>query len=184
MKSILISIKPKYVCDTLNGKKTREIRKTCPHCDLPIKVYIYCTKDKDNLILNDIGDIVIDNEHYCNVDTYFNGKVVACFTLNKVEEIFTPTFLTEDDDDYSCDIETLLKDSCLNEEELINYIGDDNYHFFAWHISNLEIFDTPKELSEFEYLDKKHTLKWKNKIVGVSKEYFKRPPQSWCYVED
>ena len=58
MKSILISIKPKYVADILNGKKTLEIRKSMPKCELPIDVYIYCTKvplkeqnwliDKDN----------------------------------------------------------------------------------------------------------------------------------------
>lgn len=30
MKAILISIKPKYVADILNGKKTIEIRKTMP----------------------------------------------------------------------------------------------------------------------------------------------------------
>ena len=45
MKSILISIKPKWVAKILNGEKTIEIRKTMPKCDLPIDVYIYCTKD-------------------------------------------------------------------------------------------------------------------------------------------
>ena len=46
MKSILISIKPKWVAKILNGEKTIEIRKTMPKCDLPIDVYIYCTKEK------------------------------------------------------------------------------------------------------------------------------------------
>ena len=37
------------------------------------------------------------------------------------------------------------------------------YTFYGWHISDLKIYDTPKELSDF----------------GL-----KRPPQSWCYVEE
>ena len=49
MKSILISIKPQYVADILNGYKTIEIRKTKPKCELPCKVYIYCTKGKPYL---------------------------------------------------------------------------------------------------------------------------------------
>ena len=42
-KSILISIRPEWVAKILNGKKTIEIRKTMPKCDLPIDVYIYVT---------------------------------------------------------------------------------------------------------------------------------------------
>ena len=54
-KTMLISVKPKYVADILNGKKTIEIRKTCParfknlkpyEGAEPIEVYIYCTKEE------------------------------------------------------------------------------------------------------------------------------------------
>ena len=40
MKKILISIKPKYVAEILNHRKTLEIRKTAPKCELPCEVYI------------------------------------------------------------------------------------------------------------------------------------------------
>lgn len=43
MKSIMLSIKPKIVKKILNGEKTIEIRKTRPKCELPVKVYIYCS---------------------------------------------------------------------------------------------------------------------------------------------
>ena len=46
MKSILISIKPKWCELIANGKKTIEVRKTRPKCDTPFKCYIYCTKPK------------------------------------------------------------------------------------------------------------------------------------------
>ena len=57
-------------------------------------------------------------------------------------------------------------------------------YFFAWHISNLEIFDTPKELSEFYNQYPKGDLpigKWKHGLLAMKQ--VKRPPQSWCYIE-
>ncbi len=44
MKSVLISIQPKWVEKIANGEKTIEVRKTAPKCGLPFKAYIYCTK--------------------------------------------------------------------------------------------------------------------------------------------
>lgn len=45
MKAVLISIKPKW-CDLIRrGRKTVEIRKTCPKLEVPFKVYIYETMD-------------------------------------------------------------------------------------------------------------------------------------------
>ena len=61
MKAIMISIKPKYVAQILNGDKTIEIRKTMPKCDFPITVYLYCTKDKDLCYKTLRGDYDFDN---------------------------------------------------------------------------------------------------------------------------
>ena len=81
MKSILISIKPKWVAKILNGEKTIEVRKTKPNVELPIDVYIYCTKNREMAKMC---------KYPCDKETkaFLNlGKVVAKFTLNKVEEI-------------------------------------------------------------------------------------------------
>ena len=45
MKSILLSIKPKYVELIANGEKTIEVRKTAPQ-EVPFKAYIYETKGR------------------------------------------------------------------------------------------------------------------------------------------
>lgn len=45
MKSVLISIRPKWVEKIASGKKTIEVRKSAPK-EVPFKAYIYCTKDK------------------------------------------------------------------------------------------------------------------------------------------
>ena len=46
MKSVLISIRPKWCELIASGKKTIEVRKTRPNIETPFKCYIYCTKPK------------------------------------------------------------------------------------------------------------------------------------------
>lgn len=181
MKAILISIKPRFVAKILNGEKTVEVRKSMSKCDLPIDVYIYCTKS------NYLGFI---SKRYA-------GKVVAKFTLNKVEEIEFYSYLPDDwDYDYETDDlcgTDLLKQSCLIKEELSMYLkGKVGY---AWHIDNLVIFDKPKELSEFKVKGferiKVMGSPYGDLLGSVAYHYEKKPilkpltkaPQSWCYCE-
>ena len=46
MKSLLLSISPKWCELIASGKKTIEVRKTRPKIETPFKCYIYCTKPK------------------------------------------------------------------------------------------------------------------------------------------
>ena len=57
-----------------------------------------------------------------------------------------------------------------NRKEIDDYLnGEKGY---GWHISDLVIYDKPKELSEFFT------------PMGKRPSYMlERPPQSWCYVE-
>ena len=94
------------------------------------------------------------------------------------------------DDDYKD--KPLFKQSCLNWNELRNYIGQDIKQFYGWHISNLIIYDEPKELVDFKVscgLFKKRicglrTLCGEEKGVCDGTKKITRPPQSWCYVEE
>ena len=189
MKAIMISIKPKYVVDILNGRKTIEIRKTCParfknlkpyECANPIDVYIYCSKgNKKNwhlieVVDTDTGCESYEYDYYIGskgyLDWCLDGKVVAKFTLNKVEEIETRQDRYKEFVFYEIlfDVSDLLKKSCLDYYELDNYLcGEKGY---AWHISNLEIFDEPQELEKYMHI--------KNYFLG--RTYV---PQSWCYIE-
>lgn len=154
MKSILISIKPRFAAKILNGEKTIEIRKSYPHCELPIQVYIYCTKDKERLV-----DLRDDN-FYLGVSERLNGKVVAKFTLNKVEMI-RPIALGSFLKTSTLEHKEIIDKSCLTENEIKRYLT--TMYGYAWHISNLEIFDRPLPLQP--YFD------------------LKRPPQSWQFIE-
>lgn len=189
-KAILISIKPKWVAKILNGEKTIEIRKTMPKCDLPIDVYIYCTKGgkKDwhliEVVDTDTGWEGYEYDYYIGSKGYLKhcleGKVVAKFTLNKVEEI-------------KFDDKDIQRQACLSEDELFDYLfvnipyNEDMRKGYAWFIDNLVIFDKPKELSEFYKISCKG-CPFEN-TVDCCKPYthiyckITKAPQSWCYVE-
>ena len=180
MKSILMSIQPKWVAKILNGEKTIEVRKSIPKCELPITVYIYCTKgDKNNCLEYADNPDKTKEGKWCLTSgyPYANGKVVAKFTLNKVEEIYdvgddvafnpvTSTMLPKE----------LLEASCLSYHELGDYL---NYGYskkgYAWHIDNLEVLKTPRYLNEGFF----QPAKTKDQVFIQT---YRRPPQSWCYV--
>jgi len=160
MKAILISIKPKYVADILNGKKTIEIRKSMPKCDLPIDVYIYCTKGKSDISLF-TKSLVLQKDK--TIKNYVCGKVIAKFTLTKIEPIYWIwDSIYKDNFPRTETLETreLLKQSCLGEDEFNEYVGD-NFSY-AWHVEDLVIFDRPRDIKEFK-------VHW--------------PPQSWQFIE-
>jgi len=180
MKALLISIKPKYVALEINGLKKIEVRNTAPkdwkdylngktkEMPKPIDVYIYCTKGKEESFI--YPGMLISPSHY-----KANGKVVAKFTLNKVEMI------TYDSTYKLFKLNDVLQNSCLEEKELFDYLkGKVGY---AWHISDLKILDIPREISEF--------CGTKQYFIGCESGTDKTPryaqltkaPQSWCYVE-
>ena len=70
--------------------------------------------------------------------------------------------------------ESAFAGSCLNMYQIDTYLDGKDGH--SWHISNLKIYDVPKPLSKFKGLRK-------TKFGYVPVE-IKRPPQSWCYVEE
>lgn len=198
MKSIMISIHPEWVEKILNHRKTIELRKTAPKCDLPIEVYIYCTKNK---LHYSVGALMFNNDdcfkssvdgtykygdsvelmgyspdYPYDKNNFLNGKVVAKFTLRKVEEL-------DVGNPYGEPTKHLLNEACVTLGEARTYAGGTHPRYktlFAWHISDLEIFDEPKELGEFSYLVRKfHVDGFVVPLYGK----VAKAPQSWKYVE-
>ena len=174
-KAVLISIRPEWVEKIINGEKTLEVRKTRPKLETPFKAYIYCTAGNLSYEVN--------NGMMCNIS---GGKlVVGEFVCDKIDcvNIPYPAFMGKLDKHWT-------EDSCCTYYQLHRYFYHDRAYF--WHISDLEIYDTPKELTEF------HT--WK-KCKSCSKSGYEstaciydencivpavitKAPQSWCYVEE
>lgn len=200
MKAIMISIKPEWCEKICNYKKTIEIRKTMPKCALPIKVYIYCTKIKDKKRYTDEVDIPLETGMYMG-----NGRVIAEFILNQIDlvEICDPHIFRNGK---QLDWYWFKRNACLDCEEIMSYIGygcdydgwasSEYAKGYAWHIDDLKIYNEPKELSEFvsnkvlSYDDWLYAIY--NGHSGARNNYnsylnvfrLKRPPQSWCYVEE
>lgn len=155
-KAVLISIRPEWVEKIARGEKTLELRKTEPKLETPFKVYIYCTAG--NLSYE------VSNGIFCNIS---GGRlVVGEFVCDKIGVIWGGGYLKMP--------ESAFAGSCLNMYQIDTYLDGKDGHF--WHISNLKIYDAPKPLSKFMGLRKTK--------FGYAPVEIKRPPQSWCYVEE
>lgn len=182
-KAVMISIQSKW-CDLIaSGRKTIEVRKTAPKIDTPFKCYIYCTKDaKKHYYIDEYGDRQVE---------LIPQKVIGEFVCDKVYDI-TPVPYYEEETGYKIP-QVVLDGSCLFAHDIITYLTRNDYrrNAYGWHISNLIIYDTPKDLGEFTVMRKCASCKDSgyqssvceydgNCLVPVS---LKKPFQSWGYVE-
>lgn len=199
-KSVLISINPQSCELIANGKKTIEIRRSRPKLDTPFKVYIYCTKAKKKLI-----DVLKDGDNLYG-ETY-HGKTAfikvdegsVCDMWGKRQKVIG---------EFMCDAiishcemanaDIAEQQGRIKREELSEY--SNGKQLYGWHISDLEIYNNPKGLSEFwtkdttaikncEYREPSPIIRrycrknayWCN---GCRRKQITRPPQSWCFVEE
>lgn len=175
-KAVLISIRQGWVRKILNGSKTVEIRKTVPKCGVPFKCYIYCTAGgKGTLMVKaNAGPPAITAESAYEREQAeafgyeaANGKVVAEFTCNKIGTI-NPI----------CTIPKWATDAaCLTREDIHKYLGREPG--YGMQIDNLKIYDTPRELQEFNAVPNEV-----EEAFGAKPKPITRPPQSWRYVEE
>ena len=162
MKSVLISIQPKWCELIASGKKTVEVRKTRPKLETPFKVYIYETNWRDNTYWK--------NHHNGRL-----GKVIGDFVCRNIDFLQERDLFEGMDEISNSRIEEY---SCLSIDELLQYKGNKE-EIYGWHISDLVIYDKPRELSEFkQFVDRSKGQRYHEDML-----YLQRPPQSWCYVE-
>ena len=170
MKSVLISIQPYWVFLIIakamgweiDKHKTIEVRKNFPKAeDWNKLVEIYCSKDKKSF--NRIP------KEYQPLMQKFLGKVAGKWFCDKIYDIKPyfdrPDLLTQ----YECGWKHGEEFDCLSFGEMNSYLLEDNG--YGWHISDLKIYDKPKELSEFK---------------NLKGEPIKRAFQSWgyCYEKE
>lgn len=199
MKSVLISIQPKWVEKIASGEKTIEVRKAKPKIETPFKCYIYETKGKKvecGFHFEETGRTLRDKyvfgmkearivKHYCNEG---NGKVIGEFVCDSVIQWNYKRFITmTGTNDTYFPFRDDLKATCLSYEEFTNY--GKGKTLYGWHISNLVIYDKPKELNEFTPFCKVKG-EWCDNCIYYEETFggccliLSRPPQSWCYVEE
>ena len=164
MKSVLISIQPKWCKLIFSGEKTIEVRKTAPKLETPFKVYVYQTKHKGKSIVSEALNTV-----------YGGGTVIGSFVCDKVYKIVPDGEYYSNGYDIDDD---MLSETCLGRGYLTGYgLG---YTLYGWHVTDLKIYDKPKELGEF----RKVCLNGKCSDCIYEECKITRPPQSWCYVDE
>lgn len=186
MKSVLVSIKPYYVFLIIAHKmgwdipqeKTIEVRKDFPKDKAWNKVvHIYCSKDKKSFNLIPAP--------YQPLMKKFVGKVIGEFVCDKITDI--SVVVRNCNEDYNQVYHNdECKGSCLTWKELQEY--GKGKPLYDWHISDLKIYDKPKELFDFVNYDKYQACKERNCFsdecwICDNNAIVVRPPQSWCYVE-
>lgn len=180
-KSVLMSIRPEWCQLIVDGKKTVEVRKTRPKLETPFMVYIYCT----------VGGIKRMPKDYLT-ESFERGKVIGEFVCSRLSYIEADVDIFGGKHLYNT---VFLQNSmCMSNEELFQYLyrgeGKKNGGW-AWDIRELVIYDKPKELSEFMnscnndlYCEICAMFREFEDLCGNYALVIKRPPQSWCYVEE
>jgi predicted transcriptional regulator len=181
MKSVLISIKPKWCEKIASGEKTIEVRKSAPQ-EVPFKAYIYETQGRtETPWIDEDGHFIYKGR----------GQVIGEFICDKVYPIKNQgsSFVVANEEQGVTN--EIAGQSCLYYDDMVSYFGDkDGY---GWHISELKIYDKPRELSEFgQKCDNANEIRcrdcllfeeWDN-CCSIMCKPLTRPPQSWQYVED
>ena len=194
MKSVLISTRPKLVekiCHKIGEDETGkaiyekriEVRKTAPK-EVPFKCYIYETK----------GQYVKFTHGAHTKYGYGRGKVIGWFICDRI--ICSQAYFDSQGKNHLTNVfPDDIKKTCLDEYDLWDYIAgkavkaNQMYDGYLWHISDLKIYDKPRELSEFRkpcdrFLDCSTCRRLVHNEYMSCDNKITRPPLSWCYVED
>ena len=113
----------------------------------------------------------------CYIYKCGNGKIIGEFLCDQIIE----------DRTYGHN-EEFYRAACMSAYDAAAYAMQSP--MYGWHISNLKIYDTPRELDDFRRACKND---WWCESCAMYSEYngtcgngslqIRRPPQSWCYVE-
>lgn len=189
MKSVLTSIQPYFIFLIIAHKmgwnipqeKTVEVRKNRPtdsSWDRTTKIYCSQKMESFNRIPAQYQPFMLK----------LRGKVIGEFVCDSIDTIaiyYEQIYAVEHFQ------KGILQQSCLTLEEVKTYLGSENMGY-AWHISNLKIYDKPKKLGDFSRVCpgnyKCDTCKCRERkcYVEHQRQYdapLKRPPLSWQYIE-
>ena len=147
---------------------------------MPFKAYIYCS----------YGDM--KTNYYLKG----RGKVIGEFICDKVDKYEPYVILGAYYEVNGAYVKENLRynsGTCLSYEDMVNYSNGKT--LYGWHISDLKIYDKPKELSEFYRPCSYSGICYScnrfrpngtpnDKPNDFCDGEITRPPQSWQFVEE
>lgn len=163
MKAVLLSIQPLWCSLILRGEKTVEVRRTKPtNLKPPFKCYIYCTlSGVTEFYAGALASDLASWKHGKWAER--KGMVIGEFICDEIWEL-APICRAPDD------VEEM---ACMDRDHIVRYLN--KCRGWAWHISDLKIYDQPRELRAFTGLQSTR--------FGMRSVEITCPPQSWRYVE-
>lgn len=183
MKAIIQSYTPQECERIINGRQTIKVCKNAPK-DTPFKVYIYCISVKNMPLAKYVEVYKKTNGR---IDCW-HGKVIGEYVCEKVDVaeeqvILGGIYYSRYEDVIDC---SLVEKSCLDNFELLTY--GKGKPFSVLHISNVKIYDKPKELKEFgTFVNKQNIINKGGEVIIENWTEFvpmRRPHHGWQYVEE
>ena len=193
-KSVITSVSPRECELIASGRQTMLVRKTRPKIETPFTVYVYMTKHKwifkllpflKNRFAKVIGSFVCDRVD--EFDSEWSEYAYACAPTD------IPCAMPMSEENA---IKICKEKGCMTLEDIIDYFGDEEWRAYFWHISDLKIYDKPKELGEFRkpcnHINDCCTCKEAEfqydgdelrGLICKREISLTRPPQSWVYCE-
>ena len=179
MRDVLISLKPYYYYLIGENIKKVEVRKSYPKAeDWSRNSWFYMSRDEKSFAK-------IPKEFQEKYRKHF-GKVGMRFVCDRIYQYST----TQNCEGVDITDEEMTKASCLTKNEIEDYEfsaeAKENCIYkigvYGWHITDLVVYDEPRELSEFmlynvrTYIDEESGLPMPTHEIA-------RPFQSWGYVK-
>lgn len=160
--SVIQSIHSKYCNDIGEDRKVLELRKTKPTLSVPFKVLIYCTLGGEKFFSHygHVGNGKIIGEYVCDrIDEY---ECEFCEGENECYEDIRLVWDSEDEpgekefrivtsnEEENPDDCSLCRDSCVSFADIKKYVGIGcGKKLYAYHITDVDFYDEPKEISDF-----------------------------------
>ena len=186
-KAVLLSIRPNWCKMIWAGMKEVEVRKTRPTLETPFKAYIYCTGHDGWVMKSPKAGV-----------QKMDSRVIGEFTCDKIDKLVHVGTMMDINiltlDGWYKPAGELLQAACLTEAAAKKYLQGRNG--YGWHISDLKIYNQPKDIMCFHRAVEENELWCKKCAIGKKKDVhcafcygldglrLRRPPQSWCYVEE
>lgn len=193
MRKVLASLKPYYYYLVGEGIKKIEVRKDMPKAsDWDNEVLFYMSKDEKSFAK-------IPKEFQGKYRKHF-GKVGMQFICDRI--ICSQAYFDSQGKNHLTNVfPEDIKKTCLTEYDLWDYIAgkavkaNQMYDGYLWRISDLKIYDKPRNLNEFRKpcdwnydcctckRAKYELTKAEAKVFYGCDSELTRPPQSWMYIE-
>lgn len=191
-KAIMKSVSPQQCERIARGEQTILLSKTAPNLETPFKCYIYQTYGKNRTsfareIQRYFNQSKVIGEFVCDrIDIYGYHKRLTRFGGNLGLPIGTYNSYLIFEDEYNA--------MCLTYDEVRDY--GKGKTLYGLHISDLAIYDKPKELRDFKkpcpvqydelygYDCLQCDCLADNDYGGICTNFLTRPPKGWCYVEE